>query len=80
MGFLVGKVEGYDVEHEYDVIKYEIEQSIALSKAREQNDLKVMFKPINLRRAVCFRIPCQISPARRKRREKRTEYLVRHGY
>ncbi|KAF6805037.1 sugar transporter [Colletotrichum musicola] len=55
---LVGNVEGYDVEHEYAVMRYEIDQSIALSQSRGgDSDWKALMTPVNLKRAVISTLP-----------------------
>ncbi|KAF6818846.1 sugar transporter [Colletotrichum plurivorum] len=55
---LIGNVEGYDVEHEYAVMRYEIDQSIALSQSRGgDSDWKALMTPVNLKRAVISTLP-----------------------
>ncbi|KAH7143442.1 general substrate transporter [Dactylonectria macrodidyma] len=56
---LVGNVDGYNVDHEYAVIKYEMEESIALSKrASSSGDWKALFtNKINFKRAVISTLP-----------------------
>lgn len=55
---LIGNVEGYDVEHEYAVMRYEIDQSIKLSQSRGgDSDWKALMTPINLKRAVISTLP-----------------------
>ncbi|KAF5501311.1 Alpha-glucosides permease MPH3 [Colletotrichum siamense] len=55
---LVGNVEGYDVEHEYAVMRYEIDQSIALSQSLGgDSDWKALMTPINLKRAIISTLP-----------------------
>ncbi|KAF0320270.1 MFS hexose transporter [Colletotrichum asianum] len=50
---LVGDVKGYDVEHEYAVMRYEIDQSIALSQSLGgDSDWKALMTPIDLKRNV----------------------------
>ncbi|KAK2025393.1 MFS general substrate transporter [Colletotrichum zoysiae] len=55
---LVGDVEGYDVDHEYAVMRYEVDQSAALSQSRGgESDWKALMAPINLKRAVFSTLP-----------------------
>ncbi|KAI8308017.1 Alpha-glucosides permease MPH3 [Colletotrichum sp. SAR11_59] len=55
---LVGDVEGYDVEYEYAVMRYEIDQSIALSQSLGgDSDWKALMTPINLKRAIISTLP-----------------------
>ncbi|KAI8224198.1 Alpha-glucosides permease MPH3 [Colletotrichum sp. SAR 10_86] len=55
---LVGDVDGYDVEHEYAVMRYEIDQSIALSQSLGgDSDWKALMTPINLKRAIISTLP-----------------------
>ncbi|KAF5521898.1 Major facilitator-type transporter ecdC [Colletotrichum aenigma] len=55
---LVGDVEGCDVEHEYAVMRYEIDQSIALSQSLGgDSDWKALMTPINLKRAIISTLP-----------------------
>ncbi|KAH8736575.1 general substrate transporter [Ilyonectria robusta] len=55
---LVGNVNGYDVDHEYAVIKYEMMESIALSKKASSGTWKAIFtNKINLKRAVISTLP-----------------------
>ncbi|KAH8885823.1 general substrate transporter [Thozetella sp. PMI_491] len=54
---LIGNVEGYDVDHEYAVIKYEVDESTALSKATSQSEWKMMLTKLNLKRAVIATLP-----------------------
>ena len=54
---LVGDVDGYDVNHEYAVIKFEIDESAALSDAASESDWKALFTKMNLKRAVIATLP-----------------------
>ncbi|KAJ0415216.1 general substrate transporter [Aspergillus carlsbadensis] len=54
---LVGNVAGYDVDHEYKVLRFEVEQSVALAKTETENIWRVMFKKINLKRIVISQLP-----------------------
>ncbi|KXJ89300.1 general substrate transporter [Microdochium bolleyi] len=54
---LIGKVEGYDFDHEYAVIRYDYEQSKA-KRGAEQSDWSAIFKnKNNLKRAFVSAIP-----------------------
>ncbi|TLD07945.1 hypothetical protein PspLS_12172 [Pyricularia sp. CBS 133598] len=53
-----GKVDGYDIEHEYAVLKQEVEQSIQLSETHGgESDWKAMVAPLNLKRALISTLP-----------------------
>jgi hypothetical protein len=54
----VGNVEGYSVDHEYAVIKFEIQESQAQSRAQGTSDWRaIFFNKINLKRAVISTLP-----------------------
>lgn len=52
---LVGPVEGYDVDHEYAVLRQEVARSVAM-KASE-NDWKAMATKINMKRTIIATLP-----------------------
>jgi MFS transporter, SP family, general alpha glucoside:H+ symporter len=55
---LVGNVEGYDIEHEYLVIRNEVEQSMATANEQSENGWSVLFKSrVNLKRMVIATLP-----------------------
>ncbi|KAF5559111.1 general substrate transporter [Fusarium phyllophilum] len=56
---LVGNVEGYDVDREYSVIQYEMDESSATAKSSNENsDWKALFtNKINMKRAVISTLP-----------------------
>ncbi|KAF4334038.1 general substrate transporter [Fusarium beomiforme] len=56
---LVGNVPGYDVDREYSVIQYEMEESSALAKSGNENaDWKALFtSKINMKRAAISTLP-----------------------
>ncbi|KAG4259894.1 hypothetical protein FPRO03_12544 [Fusarium proliferatum] len=56
---LVGNVEGYDIDREYSVIQYEMDESSATAKSGNENsDWKALFtSKINMKRAVISTLP-----------------------
>jgi len=62
---LIGNVPGYNVEHEFSVLKYEVQASEALTRLYSSNDWAAMFKGNNFSR-VCvssFPLILQVSSA-----------------
>ena len=59
--FLVGNVEGYDLDHEFEVIRTQVEVSNAVSNSHSKNKWKAFFQWPNLRRAIAAALPltCQ---------------------
>lgn len=54
---LVGNVSGYDVDHEYLVIRSEVENSMALAKEHSENGWKVMLTKLNMKRTIIATLP-----------------------
>jgi hypothetical protein len=54
---LVGNVEGYDLDHEYEVLRFETDESIALAKNAGNTAWKALFTKTNLRRMVIATLP-----------------------
>ncbi|KFA56515.1 hypothetical protein S40293_01180 [Stachybotrys chartarum IBT 40293] len=54
---LVGHVEGYDLDHEYAVIKFETEESIRLQQRKSSNEWRAFFTPLNMKRCVIATLP-----------------------
>ncbi|KAH7073250.1 general substrate transporter [Paraphoma chrysanthemicola] len=54
---LVGKVEGYDVEHEYSVLAYETKKSKDLAEAAGSTGWKAVMTKTNLKRCVVATLP-----------------------
>ncbi|ROT37977.1 general substrate transporter [Sodiomyces alkalinus F11] len=53
---LVGPVDGYDLDHEYAVVKFEVAQSARLARARG-SDWRALASPVNLKRIVIATLP-----------------------
>lgn len=53
----MGKVEGYDLEHEYAVIRQEVEQSAALSQNHSKSEWVAVFKGVNFKRCIAACLP-----------------------
>ncbi|KAJ4256805.1 hypothetical protein NW762_008901 [Fusarium torreyae] len=54
---LIGNVEGYDFDHEYEVIKYEAEESSRIQHGHGKNEWRAFFTPVNLKRTVIATLP-----------------------
>ncbi|KAF5012866.1 hypothetical protein FDECE_1156 [Fusarium decemcellulare] len=54
---LIGNVEGYDVDHEYEVIKYEAEESTRIQHGHGNNEWRAFFTRINIKRTVIATLP-----------------------
>ncbi|CRK44185.1 hypothetical protein BN1723_000871 [Verticillium longisporum] len=54
---LVGNVEGYDVDHEYDVIKYEADESTRLQLQNGNTEWRAFFTKTNMKRTIISTLP-----------------------
>ncbi|KAH6714816.1 general substrate transporter [Leptodontidium sp. MPI-SDFR-AT-0119] len=55
---LIGNVHGYDIDHEYAVIKYEVESSQELSmKHSSKNEWRSLLTKVNMRRTIIATLP-----------------------
>ncbi len=54
---LIGTVDGYDVDHEYRAIEYQVAESKALMEKSSQLGWVACFKGTNLRRTLISTIP-----------------------
>lgn len=54
---LVGNVEGYDVDHEYAVIKFEADESIRMQNRQSSNEWRAFFTLLNMKRSVIATLP-----------------------
>lgn len=54
---LVGNVEGFDVDHEFAVIRYEAQESIRLQHEQNSNEWRAFFTAINMKRSVIATLP-----------------------
>ena len=54
---LIGKVEGYDLEREYAVLRQQTESSRDLAQSHGSNDWAALFKWINLKRCLAATLP-----------------------
>lgn len=54
---IVGDVEGYDVSHEYAVIRHEYELSVAAATSQAKSDWSALFKWVNFRRCIAATLP-----------------------
>ena len=54
---LVGKVEGYDIDHEYTVLRQQTESSRDLTQSHGKSDWAALFKWINFKRCLAATLP-----------------------
>jgi hypothetical protein len=54
---LVGQVDGFDLDHEYAVIRHEVEDSVALADTHGSNDWAALFKWVNFKRCLAATLP-----------------------
>ncbi|KAK5048260.1 hypothetical protein LTR84_005930 [Exophiala bonariae] len=54
---LVGNVEGYDLDREYGVVRFEAEKSIALAKSHGNSDWSALFTKNNIKRIIVATLP-----------------------
>ncbi|KAM0334488.1 hypothetical protein ACHAQA_001517 [Verticillium albo-atrum] len=54
---LVGNVEGYDVDHEYEVMKYEADESSRLQLQSGDNEWRAFFTKMNMKRTIISTLP-----------------------
>ncbi|PNH46429.1 hypothetical protein VD0004_g1647 [Verticillium dahliae] len=54
---LVGNVEGYDVDHEYDVIKYEADESTRIQLQSGNTEWRAFFTRTNMKRTIISTLP-----------------------
>ncbi|GHJ86361.1 hypothetical protein NliqN6_2763 [Naganishia liquefaciens] len=54
---LIGSVEGYDFDHEYSVLQFHVEDSVAMNKKLSESSWAAIFKGSNLRRTVISCLP-----------------------
>ena len=57
---LIGNVEGFDVDHEYSVIRYEVELSQEALKQTTQYSWVSVFQPKNLKRVCIGALPLML--------------------
>lgn len=50
-------MEGYDLDHEYEVLRYEVNESVALAKSHGSSQWKALFTKTNLRRMIVATLP-----------------------
>ncbi|KAL2752048.1 hypothetical protein ACRALDRAFT_1083634 [Sodiomyces alcalophilus JCM 7366] len=53
---LVGRVDGYDLDHEYAVVKFEVDESARLARTRG-SEWRALAAPVNLKRIVVATLP-----------------------
>lgn len=64
--FLIGNVDGYDLEHEYAVIRWDISESDRMLHAagNGKNPWLLLFKGANLKRALISALPLCVQVSR----------------
>lgn len=48
----MGNVEGYDLDHDYAVIKIEADESLYLQRSRSENEWRAFFTATNMKRSI----------------------------
>lgn len=54
---LIGNVEGYDVDHEYAVLKHEADESVRIQTTQGRNEWRAFFAAINFKRTIIATLP-----------------------
>lgn len=54
---LIGTVEGYDIDHEYEVLRDEVEKSAEAQRSLSENSWMAMLKKVNMKRTIIATLP-----------------------